>query len=70
MFSSVTTVQLEEDGVLAKSDHSYNLFCCPIVDFYTQPHNSGGGILWFHVGRPCVCPSVSHTYVCPFFISE
>ena len=25
--------------------------------FYTPPHNSGG-ILWFHVGRPCVCPSV------------
>ena len=24
---------------------------------YTPPHDSGG-ILWFHVGRPCVCPSV------------
>ena len=22
-------------------------------DFYTPPHNSGG-VLWFHVGRPCV----------------
>ena len=21
--------------------------------FYTPPHNSGG-VLWFHVGRPCV----------------
>ena len=25
--------------------------------FYTLPHNSGG-VLWFHIGRPCVCPSV------------
>ena len=25
--------------------------------FYTQPHDSGW-VLWFHVGRPCVCPSV------------
>ena len=24
--------------------------------FYTPPHDSGG-ILWFHVGRPCVYPS-------------
>ena len=24
--------------------------------FYTLPHNSGG-VLWFHVGRPCVCLS-------------
>ena len=24
--------------------------------FYTPPHDSGG-VLWFHVGRPCVCPS-------------
>ena len=25
--------------------------------FYTPPHNSGG-VLWVHVGRSCVCPSV------------
>ena len=25
-------------------------------DFYTPPHDSGG-VLWFHVGRLCVCPS-------------
>ena len=31
--------------------------------FYTPPHNSGG-VLWFHVGRPCVCPSV-RPYVRP-----
>ena len=24
--------------------------------FYTPPHDSGG-VLWFHIGRPCVCPS-------------
>ena len=33
--------------------------------FYTPPHDSGR-VLWFHVGRPCVCPSVSHTSVHPF----
>ena len=27
------------------------------IYFYTPPHNRGG-VLWFHVGRPCVCPSV------------
>ena len=26
-------------------------------NFYTPPHNSGG-VLRFHVGCPCVCPSV------------
>ena len=32
--------------------------------FYTPPH-SGGGVLWFHVGRPCVRPSVRRTSVRP-----
>ena len=31
------------------------------VLFYTPPHNSGG-VLWFHVGRPCVCPSVRFSF--------
>ena len=31
--------------------------CLSYNGFYTPPHNSGG-VLWFHVGRPCVCPSV------------
>ena len=31
---------------------------------YTPPHNSGG-VSWFHVGRPCVCPSVRQSYVRP-----
>ena len=22
-------------------------------------------VLWFHIGRPCVCPSISHTSLCP-----
>ena len=26
-------------------------------DFYTSSHDSGR-VLWFHVGRPCVCPSL------------
>ena len=32
--------------------------------FYTLSHNSGR-VLWFHIGCPCVCPSVRHTYVSP-----
>ena len=32
--------------------------------FYTLPHDSGG-VLWFHVGHPCVSSSVSHTFVRP-----
>ena len=32
--------------------------------FYTPPHNSGG-VLWFHVGRPCIRPSVRPSYVRP-----
>ena len=34
------------------------------MSFYTPPHDSGG-VLWFHVGRPCVCPSVSRPSICP-----
>ena len=29
----------------------------PYLCFYTPPHDSGG-VLSFHYGRPCVCPSV------------
>ena len=35
-----------------------------LVSFYTPPHNSGG-VLWFHVGRPCVRPCVRPSYVRP-----
>ena len=39
------------------------------LSYYTPPHNSGG-VLWFHVGRPCAClsiqPSVSHPCVFAF----
>ena len=31
---------------------------------YTSPHNSGG-VLWFHIGRLCVRPSVYPSYICP-----
>ena len=30
--------------------------------FHTPPHNSDG-VLWFHVGRQCVCPSVRRPFV-------
>ena len=33
--------------------------------FYASPQNSGG-VLWFHVGRPCVCPSVRLPHVRPY----
>ena len=36
--------------------------------FYTPPHNSGG-VLWFHVGRPWVRPSVVRPSIRPFFVS-
>ena len=32
------------------------------IIFYAPPHNSGG-VLWFHVGRPC--PSIRLSVVCP-----
>ena len=32
--------------------------------FYTPPHDSGG-VLWFHVERLCVCPSVSRQSIRP-----
>ena len=34
------------------------------LPFYTLPHDSGR-VLWFHVGRPCVCPFVHQSYVRP-----
>ena len=33
-------------------------------DFNTPSHNSGG-VLWFHVGRPCVRPFFRPLYVRP-----
>ena len=36
--------------------------------FYTPPHSSGG-VLWFHVGCPCVCPSV-RLFVRLYFVSD
>ena len=33
-----------------------------ITAFLYPPHNSGG-VLWFHVGPPCVCSSISHTSI-------
>ena len=33
------------------------------LDFYTPLQNSGG-VLWFHVGHPCVCPSVYPSICC------
>ena len=28
-----------------------------VYHFFTMPHNSGR-VLWYHIGCPCVCPSV------------
>ena len=38
--------------------------CLAKMFFYTPPHNSGG-VLWFHVGRPWVRPSVRPSVVRP-----
>ena len=32
------------------------------IYFYTPPHNSGG-VLWFHVGRPLVRPSIRFSFL-------
>ena len=37
-------------------------FLYPITRYYTPPHISGG-VLSFHIGRPCVRPSVRSPYV-------
>ena len=43
-----------------------DLFRFFLKHFYTPPHDSGG-VLWFHVGRPCVYrPPVHQSYVRPF----
>ena len=34
-------------------------------NFCTRPHDSGG-VLWYHTGCPCVCPSVVHPSVHPY----
>ena len=39
------------------------LFWYLYCHFYTPPHDCGG-LLWFYVGRPCVCLSVRRT---PYF---
>ena len=35
-----------------------------LIFCYTPPHSSGG-VLWFHVGSPCVRTSIRLTSVCP-----
>ena len=35
-----------------------------IKPFHTPPHDRGG-VLWFHLGCLCVCPSVCPSVVCP-----
>ena len=40
------------------------LYFLYLFTFYTPPHDSGG-VLWFHAGRPCVCPSVSQSVFRP-----
>ena len=37
-------------------------FCCWFL--YSATRDSGG-VLWFHVGRPSVCPSVRLSFVRP-----
>ena len=42
----------------------FNIIISPFL--YTPPHDSGG-VLWFHVGRPCVfvCPPIGRTSIRP-----
>ena len=32
--------------------------------FYYTPPDDSGGVLWFHVGCPCVCLSISSSSIC------
>ena len=50
------------NDVVSFEQHGPGIVCslCDLVPtrcgtFYTPPHDSVG-ILWFYVGRPCVCP--------------
>ena len=52
-----------EQTVQTKIKCCIMLYLIRFYTFYTPPHNSGR-VLWFHVGRPCVCPSIR-----PFFVS-
>ena len=47
------------------SSNFYRIICLRHDDIfvYIPPHDSGG-VLWFHVGRPCVRPSVIRPSVC------
>ena len=44
-------------GIIVK-----RFYCC-LYFFYTWPHDSGG-VLWFHIGRPCVHVSICLSVVC------
>ena len=46
-----------QNAVVGKRHNSDEL-----IHFYTSPHDSGR-VLWFHVGRLCVSPSVRQSYI-------
>ena len=50
---------LENSTIFIRDKHSVL-----VIHFYNPKHNSGG-VLWFHIGCPCVCPSVSCTSIAP-----
>ena len=52
----------------AKNQQRYKKLCVGTVYFYTPPHISGR-VLCFHVGRPCVCPSVVRPSIRPHIVS-
>ena len=65
--SEIHAVAVDSEHLrFSKLDGSLSLRTQP--GFYTPPHDSGG-VLWFHVGRLCVCPSVRQSSVRPFFVS-
>ena len=37
-----------------------------VCSFYTPPHDNGG-VQWYHVGHPCVCPSICPSSMHPYF---
>ena len=55
---------LTEDQLIfsLRTSKSAISLCTPSHNYNIPPHDNGG-VLWFHIGRPCVCLSISHTSV-------
>ena len=58
-------IELTDDKFVILVDDKYVIS----FFFYTWPHNSCG-VLWFHVGRSCVHPSICRTSIHISFLDD